>query len=97
MRTQDEIVARVRHLDKVNDALKQLVTYDREVDGKAGSPNPGMTALVRMVAYCMTFARSAIAHGIVDADFEEVLKLAREHEEDGWKAHREQCGKCGSH
>lgn len=89
--------ARVRHLDRVNAALKQLVIYDRDVDTKSGSPNPGLTALVRMVAYCLTFARSAIAHGIVNADFDEVVRLAREHEEEGWKVHREQCGTCGGH
>lgn len=89
--------ARVKLLGKLSDALRQLYVHDKDADSDLGSPDPSMTGAVRMLAYCMTFVRSAIAHGIINADFEEVVRIARAHEAEGWKEHRALCEKCGGH
>lgn len=89
--------ARARLLVRIGEAMRALYTYDALVDRERGSPEPGTTAMVRTLAYCMTFVRTAIAHGIVDADFGAVVRMALEHEAEGWEEHRAHCVKCGGH
>ena len=75
----------------VHDSLRALYTHE------LGESNPDVTAMAHALSYCLTFVRTAISHGIVDADFDSIVAMALEHEADGWNEHREHCVKCGGH
>ena len=86
-----------RLVEQLNDAACAYFERNMEIDAKTGSPDPVQTALARVVAHALTFARVGLAHSSRNDAFETVLTMARELEASGWTKHRAECGKCGGH
>jgi hypothetical protein len=86
---------RKRLTTKLMDSMRGLLVYDIADNGANGSPEPGVTAMVHLLHFCMSFVRIGLAHMEASHRFDAVMELAREQEVEGWETHRAQCPRCG--